>query len=187
HHLTDQESSEHRLTAIVRKRLADPRQRKWDDCRAARARHKSCDGQRGERGRECTRERRRSRRRACPSDHPIFSIAIAERPERDLEYAVREREQCDDVGGGRDADTKIARERGEHWIGDARRRRGAERAERQRGDRERRYGARRSAQMVVQANDSGSLRKRLPVAAASALATAGAIGGTPGSPTPVGL
>src|SRR6185437_2821097 len=36
-------------------------------------------------------------------------------------------------------------------------------------------------------SDSGSTRSRLPVAAASALATAGAIGGTPGSPTPVGL
>ena len=35
--------------------------------------------------------------------------------------------------------------------------------------------------------DSGSARSRLPVAAASALATAGAITGTPGSPTPDGL
>ncbi len=33
---------------------------------------------------------------------------------------------------------------------------------------------------------SGSSRNRLPVAAKSALATAGAIGGTPGSPTPAG-
>ena len=38
-----------------------------------------------------------------------------------------------------------------------------------------------------QASESGRLRMRLPVAAASALATAGAIGGTPGSPTPVGF
>ena len=37
------------------------------------------------------------------------------------------------------------------------------------------------------ASDSGSARSRLPVAAASALATAGAITGTPGSPTPDGL
>jgi hypothetical protein len=33
---------------------------------------------------------------------------------------------------------------------------------------------------------NGSLRKRLPVKAATALAMAGAIGGTGGSPTPVG-
>ena len=34
---------------------------------------------------------------------------------------------------------------------------------------------------------NGSTRTRLPVAAATALATAGPIGGTPGSPTPVGF
>ena len=37
-----------------------------------------------------------------------------------------------------------------------------------------------------QASRSGSRRRRLPVAAKTAFATAGAIGGTPGSPTPLG-
>ena len=43
------------------------------------------------------------------------------------------------------------------------------------------------AALNSQASESGNLRKRFPVAAAIAFASAGAIGGTPGSPTPVGF
>src|SRR5579862_1123992 len=64
--------------------------------------------------------------------------------------------------------------------------------ERRVGDDSRRQGRRREAfgrsHHRRQADSvSGSTRRRLPVAAAIAFATAGAIGGTPGSPTPVGL
>ena len=45
----------------------------------------------------------------------------------------------------------------------------------------------RSRARTLRELTAAALRRRLPVAAASALATAGAIGGTPGSPTPVGL
>jgi hypothetical protein len=51
--------------------------------------------------------------------------------------------------------------------------------------REREQGV-RTAPQAVRAAEKGSTRYRLPVAAKAALATAGPIGATPGSPTPVG-
>jgi len=47
-------------------------------------------------------------------------------------------------------------------------------------------GLRAKARTYAAERSSGSLRKYLPVKQATALATAGAIGGTPGSPRPVG-
>ncbi|PXX46686.1 hypothetical protein DFR42_101259 [Undibacterium pigrum] len=44
--------------------------------------------------------------------------------------------------------------------------------------------ARHTTTSIFQLNFKGKLRKRLPVKANMALATAGAIGGTPGSPIP---
>ena len=48
------------------------------------------------------------------------------------------------------------------------------------------FGAFRPWRCALRLESNGSVRRRIPVAARTALATAGAIGGVPGSPTPEG-